>query len=633
MNLTNPANLFWLIPLVGGILVLWMLRLKRVEQTVPSLYLWRSLLRENQANTPFQRLRRHLLLLLQILAACLLIFALAKPFVYARALSGRTFVIIIDASASMNATDVRPSRLEEAKSQAAHFVDQEMGDNDVATVIAASSRPEAQMAFTGNKLRIKDAIHDIAPTDTIADIPAALTLAQSDIGGAAGATIRLYSDGAFGTDMTRRVADFPFGTTGFQLVPIGTSHADNVAITAMDGRRDPDTGYYQVFVEVREFGSGRHDGATVSLYKDDRLIDARPLDLQGGRQSETFSGPLLGTGGTVTAKLDGISDDLAADDQASLVLPPPRPRSVLLVSPGNLFLENGLTLNSDVHVAEVAPDDFATIGKNGKGYAMVVFDGWLPDQPLSPGNYLVINVENAQTPLVPSAEMADNPALVDQNQTDPVMRFVDLSGLNIAQSPVTHAAPWGQSLADADTGTLIAVGEHEGSRMIDVAFALSDSDWPLRVSFPIFLTNAVDWLTAGGGLGPASPDTPAGAAASLTVPAGLSSLAVSTPDGRSLTMATPADGGAAVFDETERVGLYRVHGAGYDTPVAVNLLSADESDLTPEPHTDLDRIGAPPVARPHTPTRTKNDVWPQVASVALLFLTVEWLVFHRRPGV
>ncbi len=75
-------------------------------------------------------------------------------------------------------------------------------------------------------------------------------------------------------------------------------------------------------------------GGTLSLLKDGKLIDARALSLNGGIQSETFDSPLLKNGGVVTARLDDVKDDLATDNQASLVLAPPRQRKVLLVSSG-----------------------------------------------------------------------------------------------------------------------------------------------------------------------------------------------------------------------------------------------------------------------------------------------------------
>lgn len=631
MNLFNPWNLLWMAPLAGGIVALWMLRLKREDVTVSSLYLWNSLLQETQANAPFQKLRRSLLLFLQLLTAFLLIGALARPFVYGSVLLGHTVILVIDTSASMNATDVGPSRLAAAKDAAAEYVRRDLGSGDVATIITAGNKPASQIGFTGDKGRLLSAIDGIAPTDTVVDMPAALTLAQSLAGGRAGAQIRVFSDGAFPPDDTRKLALLDFGTTDVKFHSIGTTGADNLAITAMDGRRNPATGAYEVFVNVQNLGSHAHSTGTLSLLKDGRLIDARALALTNNAQAETFSSPLLKTGGLVTARLDDVKDDLAVDNQASLVLPPPRPRKVLLVTQGNLFLERGLNVDPDVILEECAPDEFATIGKKGAGYAMVVFDGSLPAEPLPPGNYLVFNAFNAQTPLTGAGSSMDTPNFVDQSRTHPVMRFVDLEGLSLAKSARAASAPWGQVLAEADSGPIIAAGEHGGLRVVSVAFDLSDSNWPLRISFPIFLSNALSWLTAGSGLGAGSPDTPTGGVASLTLPPGQTSATVVRPDGTTTTIAAPSTGGIALYDGTEHAGVYHARVGGADYPFAVNLLSKDESALATQPQTALNHAGASPILRHLSlASRVKNDLWPLVAALALLFLVAEWFVFHRR---
>ena len=627
MNLLSPWSLLWLAPLAGGIIALWMLRLRRQDVTVSSLYLWRQIVQETQANAPFQKLRRNILLFLQLLAAILLIMALARPFVYGKGVAGRAIVLMIDASASMNAKDAGISRLDAAKQAAADFVDHKLHSGDVVTVIAVTSKPISVVPFTGDADRVKQAIDGIEGTDTVADMPGAFSIAQGDVGAGNGALIRVYTDGGYDPDLVRRVQTVPLGNTDVRFETVGSTSPDNVAITAMDARRNPVSNGYEVFVAVKHFGNRSTAGATISLLKDDKLIDARPLELKDGQQTETFTSSLIDRGGIVTARLDDIHDDLATDNTDTLVLPPPRKRKVLLVTEGNLFLERGLNLDPDVILDEVSPADFATIGKSGAGYGMVVFDGWLPST-MPPGNYLVFNAEAAETPLLATGPESDSPALIDQNRTHPVMRFVELSGLSIMKSAQSHAAPWANVLADGDSGPLIAAGAHDGRQIVNVGFDLSNSDWPLRVSFPIFLANTIDWLTAGSGLGPSSIDTPTGSVAAVTVPPGLSSVTLTGPNGKDSVVATPATGGTVLFNNTDRAGIYRIHGSGFESQMAVNLLSQTESDLRVKDHPELARSGAGSASGPAR--RIRNDLWPMIASVALGLLALEWLLYHRR---
>jgi hypothetical protein len=56
MNLISPQN-FSFAGLIGIIVLLYVLRLKRREHVVSSTMLWQSALRDLQANSPWQKLR------------------------------------------------------------------------------------------------------------------------------------------------------------------------------------------------------------------------------------------------------------------------------------------------------------------------------------------------------------------------------------------------------------------------------------------------------------------------------------------------------------------------------------------------------------------------------------------------
>src|SRR5258706_13456194 len=98
MNFFNPLSLLWAIPLSGLIILMYILKLRRKDVVVSSTFLWRQVIRDVQANAPFQKLRKNLLLFLQILAASLLVLAVTRPLWPSRGVGGRNVVIVVDTS-------------------------------------------------------------------------------------------------------------------------------------------------------------------------------------------------------------------------------------------------------------------------------------------------------------------------------------------------------------------------------------------------------------------------------------------------------------------------------------------------------------------------------------------------------
>ena len=100
------------------IVLLYFLKLKRQSVVVPSTLLWRRSMEDLRVNSLFQRLRRNILLIMQLLTVAMILLALTGPSWVGSSTSGRRLIIAIDQSASMSATDVAPDRLSVAKSKA-----------------------------------------------------------------------------------------------------------------------------------------------------------------------------------------------------------------------------------------------------------------------------------------------------------------------------------------------------------------------------------------------------------------------------------------------------------------------------------------------------------------------------------
>src|SRR4051794_7218773 len=141
---TPLAGLIAAVLSISALLVLYFLKLRRREMLVSSTILWRKAVQDLQVNAPFQRLRRNLLLLLQLLLLIALCLALMRPVANFKRGAGKLTVILIDRSGSMaakDAADGKRTRLEEAKRQALEIVDS-MKRDDNATVIAFDESAE-----------------------------------------------------------------------------------------------------------------------------------------------------------------------------------------------------------------------------------------------------------------------------------------------------------------------------------------------------------------------------------------------------------------------------------------------------------------------------------------------------------
>src|SRR3989440_8440162 len=136
------------------VILFYLLKRKRVVKLVSSTLLWQRFLAETQASAPFQRLRKNWLLILQIILLTLAVLALSRPFFKTKAKPAELRVVILDASASMQATDESPSRFEKARSEALKWVDT-LADTDHMVILQAGGKTEGKQSATTEKAAVR----------------------------------------------------------------------------------------------------------------------------------------------------------------------------------------------------------------------------------------------------------------------------------------------------------------------------------------------------------------------------------------------------------------------------------------------------------------------------------------------
>ncbi len=604
---------------IGPIIIaMYLLKLRRDDRAVSSTFLWRQVVRDVEANAPWQRLRPSWLLLLQLLLLLLLAFALARPFLLTNGISGRNLIMIIDRSASMTATDVPGSRLSAAKAQARQLADQ-LPDGGRATVIAAGGQMEVLAASTTDRRQIYQAIDAIQPRNGGgSDLSQALTLAAALAARESESEVAIISDGNVSVPPDLRMP------ATVRFFPIG-SGAQNQAISAMALQPSPNG--QLLFVQVANYGSSPAK-RRLDLYLDGQLANAYELEIAAdGERSVTADVPA--TVRVAEARLAASPDDaLAADDRGWAVGAPEQPTTVRLIGE-NRFIETALGLLPSIALTKSA-EATAPISATAQP-AVTIFDRTVPTT-LPPGNLLFIGPPRA-TELFSVTGEVDFPTLrpvaADALGPQTILKDISLSDVSVLKASRVVPGSWARVLVESDGGPMLLAGERDGRRIVVLAFALQNSDLPLQVAYPLLMSNIISYLAPGAGADTAqlAPGQP------LQIPADAqtSAVRVTLPDGSVRTL-TPR-GGSALFAETDALGPYvieQLRGTAVTDRrrYTVDLFSPAESRIGPQ--RELAIAQASGLTQAVTSEQVgKEEIWRWLAALALLILIVEWLVYQR----
>jgi hypothetical protein len=612
MNFLAPSAFFFAFT-IPVVVVFYLLKRKRVVRLVSSTMLWQKFLAETQASAPFQKLRRNWLLILQIILLLLAILALSRPYFATRAASSDLRVIILDASASMQSTDETPSRFEKARQEALTWVDS-LREGDKMVVLQAVANTEVRQSETGDKSALRRALLACAPVDSPTRLAPALKMAESlvrDRGKESNPEIHLFSDGAV-PDLSE------FDNKNLPLIyhKVGKG-ANNLGITALDVKANPENATQRaIYVSVGNFSTNSLQ-TDLELRLDDKLLDTRPLTINAGEVSPQIFLASQSQDGVFTVK-STLQDDLAADNEASVVSLLPHPVKVLLVTRGNRFLERALRAAANVQLA--VDSDLAD---SGDEFDLVVLDDVTP-KVWPTVNVLAVHVAN--TNWFEHVSQIEGPAIVDWRATHPILRYVGFDTVSVARSMLVKTPSWGISLVDSPQAPLIVAGEIGRQKILWIGFDTLESTWPYRVGFPIFIANAVEWLN------PATERNSrllvrAGDPFRLTLTQAITNAQVTLPDGKTVALKLDANAGEVVFGDTFKQGIYHLKTGTNDTEFCVALLDPAESNIKPREELDFGKYTRVTATTLH---RTNLELWRHIAAVALLVLLFEWWYYHKR---
>jgi hypothetical protein len=484
----------------GAVVALYFVRLRRREVPVAFAALWLGLAGAASSLRRSRRLRHWLSLLLALSILAALLGAAVDPRPAAVDPTGRSWVILIDHSASMSASDEPGTRLEAARARARALVGG-MNPADRALVASFAAEPTAESGFGADPAALERAIAKVAPTDEGGDLPRALAFAAAVLRGRPRPTVALISDGGFGDDARRTM---PAGLD-VRYAPVGR-RGENVGILSMGARRDPaDPGAVEAGLVVQSFRSAPAV-VPVEVLSGGRVVDRIPLKLAPGERRSVALANVFAPGARIEARL-AAADDLPADDRAATTVPPLPRRRVLRVGDGDLYLDGALLgLGQTVTVDRLPAADADRALARASDYDLVIFDGATPAAVPSSGRFLYFDPRGPGSPLAVRGRISDpvlDPASVRADH--PLLRHLELADVNIAEAGrlVADAGAGDRVLAGAFGAPLVVARERPGLRVAVLAFDPRRSDLPMRPAFPLLIANALAWSRHDEGLRPA----------------------------------------------------------------------------------------------------------------------------------
>jgi hypothetical protein len=681
MPLTTPLALLGLL-FVPAVVAMYLLRLRREETPVPSTLLWQRLLADVEANAPWQRLRRSLLFLLQLLLIVILVLLAARPFIERPAGLARDIVLVVDTSASMGATDLAPNRLAAAKQVAIDAL-RDLPTGGKVSVIEAGRTARIVASGSTDLGRIRLAIDSIQPTSAPGDLADALVLASELAAQSGDAQVLVATDAALAS-VPEVSVDAPV-----RVLRVGTeSGSHNQAIVALAVRTAPSAVTRSVFISIANLDVAYAE-RRVELWGDGNLLESRDVDIDAQQRADVIIDDVPDDVTVVEVRLvaredadaDDAPDQLAVDDRAWAIVPPDRPRNILLVGEGDPFLETALSYLPNTELWGVKPDRYPADAQrtDGTDWDLIIFEGAVPAALPAVPTLLVAPPKTS--PLGTVRGTLKNPGIGSLSPDEPILRYVDLTTTHISEAAELDLPAWARSVIPGPKGApLLYAGVRANVPSAVLAFEPRDSDLPLQVAFPILVANLTGELM-GGSAAPTEALKP-GDPVSLPVPAGASGLHVERPDGSTVELAPGTEGAAALtFTQTDLLGVYTgtpvfpegaaaPSGAGSPSPTprptarasvspggraaaqgrdptapirfAVDLFDVGESAITPGKAADLEKLGhaaaapgaspgasgAPAAAAKDRPP-ARDELWLPIVLLVLVGLCVEWTLYHR----
>lgn len=600
MRFFQPLGLFALIG-IPIIVLMYLLKQKYKEQKVSSLYLWKRAESYSMAQQPWQKLKKNLLMFLQIAVVFFMAIGLANPYIMGGEETSH-IILGLDCSLSMQAKDGQEgkSRLEQAKQDIKSQIEQSP-PNSLFSIVLLQDTPTIVISNSTDKRALLKQIENVKATNGGVNWQNSRELLQ--LAGAENGQIRIYTD-----QHQSLLDDLDINQT------ILGQNSENTAITLLSHTQGENG--WQALVKVSHFGENNIT-KTVNLFCDGKAFDRKEITIEGGKSKDViFTGipqQTLSLIATLTPE-----DVLTADDRAYDGAFSQTKKKVLLVSEQNIFLEKVYSLLPEVELYKTDTKHLEQL----QGYSLYLFDGVMPEQLPEDGYYIFWNMPYENNILNMGAEKQIEGEASTQGYG--TMALAETLTFDIEKSKTFTMPMWASPILTADQRAIAIAGEHNGKKMAIFAFDIHDTDLPLQKEFPILIYNLQNWFFEQNGQ-QSLESIESGQTVEISLLPETKQANIQLPNGSSIKIAPPFP--PAPFTNTEQTGIYTLiqqNESGQQTTntFAVNAKTTGESDLIQqyENNNEVEQNSAKKVIK------VGKSIQNGILLLLLLLLLVEWKV-------
>ncbi len=467
-------------PLVIGYLT----RRRNVRKVVPSAILFRAIVAdETTSRRALAKPQHRVSLILAVLALLAAVFALAAPTLSSGA-PGR-YIFVLDTSASMATVgDGSPrSRLSRAVDELETFASG-LDPRDEVALVVSGAEATVQLGLTTDHARAVELARAARPGGPGGGDSTALRIADAMCGDDSNAAIIVLSDGAGFSSRTTRCP--------LWYVPVGGLAPQNLGITALSAREADALGLAEVFVAVTSTYAAPRE-IEVALELDGSLLEVVAMRVAANGSAERLVRLALPPGDQLTARIVGVMDSLPLDDVATApVQSGGRVRALLITDRDASFMAEALRLHPRVDLEVVRSADLTADGAIAYDLA-VVEDGVADPHTLPPARRVLALGVPATGFGVGVGKPVTEPEVIRWDFEAPLFRFIDFGHLHILGGHHVAVPEGGHSLVDTAGGSIAATARADGRDIVVTGFSLDDSDMVLRIAFPNFVANVVEW--------------------------------------------------------------------------------------------------------------------------------------------